>query len=294
MSARAKFKAKKAWTAAQKKKVGALAAIVIGAFAIGYGVTALSFTSGAGIDVVTVPDVRTMTIPDAGRAMERAELELALGDSFPNAESPAGSILAQSPLPGQEVSRGTTVEVFVSTGAPRPTVPSVDGMPMNLATRALQAAGFDVLVQDTPGVAAVGAVVGTDPPAGTAVQLPASVRLWVSSSPPRIEMPTLIGMLEAVARQTVEDAGLEVSEIEYQSTEFGEPGSVVTQEPAPGDSVNLGTDVRMRVNALGPPTSFRDDDFRPDDRDRRRDDLGGGRADRRSDDGDRDRSDDGR
>ena len=292
MSARAKFKAKKAWTRADKRKAGIIAGVVLGAFVIGYGVTALSFTSGVGIDVITVPDVRTMTLAEARRAIDRAELELAVGDSFPNAEATAGSILAQTPLPGQEVSPGTTVEVFVSTGARRPSVPSVRGMPLALATRALQTAGFQVLVQDTPGVAFPGAVVGTDPPPGTAVQLPATVQLWVSSSAPMFEMPTLIGMVEATAVRTVEESGLRIGGIDYQSTEFGEPGSVVTQEPAPGDSVNLGAEVRLRVNALGPPTSFQDDDapFRDDrDQDRLDDDRGNDR-----DDDDRDRRRDGR
>lgn len=260
MSARARFRAaaKKQWTRKDKQRAALFAGVLIAAFLIGFGVTALSFSAGVGVEVTTVPDVRDMTVAQATRAMEANGLTLAVGDTFPNRSTRAGAILAQSPLPGQEVSPGSEVQVFVSTGAPRPTVPSIEGMPLALATRALQTAGFDVLVEEAPGQQR-GEVLGTDPPSGSAVQLPATVRVQVSTGPPRLEMPTVIGMLEDQARSIIEDAGLDITETVYETTQFGEPGSVISQEPAPGDSVQVGTNVRLRVANPAPPTTHREE-----------------------------------
>lgn len=220
------------------------------AFLIGYGITALAYTRGASpSEVRLVPDVRDLTVPEARRLMDRAELTLAVGDSFPNAETPAGAILTQTPLPGQEVSPGVEVRVIVSTGQPRPRVPEVEAMPVALATRSLQAAGFDVLVEEAPGEGTPGRVVGVIPEPGTAVTLPATVRLRVGSGALEMPMPVLIGMDESTARQTVEAAGLTIGEIVYEGGGFGGPGEVVGQEPPPGESVSAGAEVRLRINA---------------------------------------------
>jgi eukaryotic-like serine/threonine-protein kinase len=228
-------------------------AIGLGAFAIGYGITTLAFSRGAApSDVVMVPDVRELTVADATRRMDRVDLGLTVGDSFPNPVVAEGAILAQSPLPGQEVSPGTEVRVILSTGQPRPTVPDVEAMPLALATRALNAAGFDVLVDEAPGEGQPGRVVDVDPPAGTPVRLPASVLVRVGAAASGVEMPHLIGMHEEVARAIVESVGMLVDEVFYDADELGEPGSVVGQEPAPGDRVGPGTGVRLRVVSPAP------------------------------------------
>lgn len=235
----------------------ALLVVVIGGFAflIGFGLTALSFVRGsAPVDVVTVPDVRDLRVPDARRILGRSDLDLAVGDSFPNPMVPAGAILAQSPLPGQEVGPRTEIRVIVSTGQPRPIVPDVDAMPVALATRVLQTAGFQVLVEEAPGEGTLGMVFGTVPEAGTAVPLPATVRIWVGGARPPFEMPSVIGMLEDAARATLEAGGLRVGEIDYETSALGEVGGVVGQDPPPGDSVHVGSAVRLRVTGRAPPT----------------------------------------
>lgn len=219
-------------------------------FLVGYGITALAFTSGAApADVVMVPDVRELQFEQANRVMSRAGLTLELGDSFPNREIPAGAILAQSPLPGQEVGPGTQVRVLTSTGRPGPTVPDIEAMPLSLATRALQTAGFDVHIEDQLAEGPAGRVVETDPVAGTRVQLPATVRVRIGGAASTIEMPMLIGLLEQPAREAVAALGLELAEVIHQENIYGQPGGVFAQEPAPGDSIAAGGAVRLYVTA---------------------------------------------
>jgi serine/threonine-protein kinase len=222
--------------------------------------TAITFVQGgAPIDVVTVPDVRQMLVDDAERTLSRSDLAIEVGDSFPNPTAPEGSVLAQAPLPGQEVSPGTLVRVILSQGQSRPTVPNVAAMPVASATQTLQASGFNVVVEEAPGEGSVGQVVGTVPGSGTSVALPATVRLRVGAPALPIPMPTLIGMLEDDAREAAESAGLTVSEVVYVESEFGEPGGVVGQEPPPGESIRPGSDVQLRVTRPGARETTRRD-----------------------------------
>jgi len=215
-------------------------------FLIGFGVTALAFTGGSVQEVVTVPDVRDLTVEEAARTMRRFELTIEIGDSFPNPEVAAGSVLTQSPLPGREVSPGTEVRLIVSTGRLRPTVPDLEGMPAAIAVRSLQASGFEVLIEDAPGEGAEGRVVGTVPEAGSIVQIPAVVRLRIAVAQEEVEMPVLLGLGEEAARASVDGVGLVVTEIDYVAGP-GSSGDVVGQTPAPGDSVPLGGGVRLQV-----------------------------------------------
>mgnify|MGYP006202162987 CR=1 FL=1 len=50
-----------------------------------------------GIDVVTVPDVRTMTLPEARRAINRAELELAIRDAVLQLQATLTDVLRALP-----------------------------------------------------------------------------------------------------------------------------------------------------------------------------------------------------
>jgi len=217
------------------------------AFLIGYGITVLTFRgSAAPADVVMVPDVTRLPAEEGGLMMQAAGLAMVVGDSLPNPDVPAGAILAQTPLPGYEVAPGAEVRVILSTGSPRPTVPEVEAMPVALATRALQAAGFDVLIAEAAGP--VGQVMGTDPPSGTSIRIPATIRLLVGAGVSLVAVPDLRGMREADARQALLELGIDVGEVNYQPLQTGRPNEVVEQSPAPGEEVAPGTPVDLRVN----------------------------------------------
>jgi eukaryotic-like serine/threonine-protein kinase len=225
-----------------------LLSVGLGTFILGYGITALAFTTGsAPSDVVLVPDVREMTVAEATRRMNDESLTLAVGDSLPNAAVKAGGVLAQSPLPGQEVAPGTEVRVIISTGATRPVVPNVAELPLATATQVLETAGFEVLVEPAPGEGSVGQIVGIVPSSGTVVTLPAKVTLRVGAEMPYLQMPSVMGMLEDSAKATVEGIGLRVSEVLYENSESLEPNRVVGQDPSAGDSIAEGSAVRLRV-----------------------------------------------
>ncbi len=244
-------------------------AICVGAFVIGYAVTALAFRGGrAPADVVTVPDLRELSFTEATATLDRVGLHGIVSDSFPNPNIPAGSVVAQTPLPGQEVSPETDVSFIVSTGPLRPEVPDVISMAIPLATRALQTAGFEVLVEEAePGDGARGEIVEVVPAPGTRLALPATVRIRIGIGLGDFEMPFLVGMPEAAARDTIAALELELGEVVYESPEARGALEVVAQEPVPGDTVSAGAVVRLRLRSadgdFDRPPPFRPEDLDP-------------------------------
>ena len=65
-----------------------------------------------------------------------------------NSTEPANTIVKQSPEPGSPISSGEVVQVWVSSGPPMVQVPNVQGMTAKDATKALEAAGFQVQEND--------------------------------------------------------------------------------------------------------------------------------------------------
>lgn len=226
--------------------------IALGAFVIGYGVTSLAFISGRDhSEVVTVPDVRETQFTDATRILARAGLEGIVSDSFPNPNIEAGAVIAQTPLPGQEVGPGAQVNIIVSSGPQRPEVPDVSTMALALATRALQTAGFEVLVEDAePGDGPRGQIVEVVPAPGTALALPTTVRLRIGVGLGDFPMPLLVGMGEAAARDTLAALDLVLAEVVYDAGDDTPPLEVMAQDPVPGDTVSEGRSVRLRLRSL--------------------------------------------
>jgi eukaryotic-like serine/threonine-protein kinase len=217
-------------------------------FLFGYGITALVFFRRTSYpDVVTVPELRSLSGEAARRAVERIGLQLEVGDSLPNPEVPEGAVLAQTPLAGREVAPGTPVRVILSLGPQRRPVPEVLALGEAQARQILEAAGFDVDAEQVTDPSPAGRVVDVQPAVGSLVALPARVLMRVSAGPPLVEVPYVVGLDEYDALTTLEQAGFTVGEIEYLFSIRGVEGEVLSQEPQPGDSVPAGSEVRLRV-----------------------------------------------
>lgn len=134
-------------------------------------------------DGTVVPNLVGRSVSDARR--ELASLGLTVTDSiqFPHPTVASGLILAQDPLPGQQMRTRGTVSVGVSTGLPSVMVPDVVGFSVDRATRLLRRLGFEVNQTFEESERAAGIVIRTSPSAGEGESLPARVLLVVSSGP---------------------------------------------------------------------------------------------------------------
>jgi eukaryotic-like serine/threonine-protein kinase len=231
--------------------------IAVPAFLLGYLVTAIIFFGGGPRgQVITVPDLRTLTAARARRLVERAALEFEVTDSLPNARVARGAVVAQTPLPGREVAPETPVRVILSQGREQRVVPRVDTYPRRQAERILVASGFRVVVYAVPHARRAGRVVGTQPAAGGTVQMPGTVRLLISAGPPLVAVPQLVGLLRPDAEGALQQAGLRMGDVVPEVRPELAEGVVLSQYPAPGDSIRAGSTVDLNVATQTPPTDI--------------------------------------
>lgn len=174
--------------------------IGIAAFAVGYALTVLLFFPGwwGRGAIVTVPDVRGRTLTQAERQIGRVGLEIERGSTFAHPTVPRGAVLAQSPLPGQETSRGDAVRVTVSAGPDQRPVPDVSGLSGDQARRVLANTGYQVHVEIVSDARPAGRVVAVQPAAGTVLRVPARVLLRLSAGPPP-PPPSVVGTASSPA-----------------------------------------------------------------------------------------------
>lgn len=126
------------------------------------------------------PEPRTIPAGLAGIAEEDAVGQLEALDLVPDVVRqpsetlPEGQSLGTDPGPGEQVPKGATVTVIVSSGPPTVVVRDVRGMSVLDAAAALEEQGLEVT--DTEGSPRL-PVVATDPPAGTTVRVGSGVTL---------------------------------------------------------------------------------------------------------------------
>ncbi len=231
----------------------------LGAFVVGYVLTTLLVFPGFGRQaIVTVPDLRGRTFAAARRISDDAGVDLARGPWLYHPTVDSGAVLAQSPLPGQEVTRGAQVRVTLSAGRERRPVPQVSDLTAAQAQSLLQRTGFAVRVRRILSDRAEGRVLGVNPKEGTQLPVLSTVELTLSAGPPVVvvpivAVPDLAGMPEPQARGALREAGLRLGEVSYEPGSSVPLGGIAAQSPAAGDSVRAGTSVRVTISG-NPPT----------------------------------------
>lgn len=237
----------------QPKVLVFAAGAALGGLGLGYLVaTQMLFpTPDALTGLVEVPDVAGLTLPQAEQELAAAGLDLGQVEQFRHPVADSGRVVGQAPLAGQLSLPGGLMRVAVSVGPDRHQVPSVSRLAGAQAADLLRATGFDVVVDSVESDLPRGRVVEVLPEAGSALALPAEVRLTLSLGPPSIEMPVLLGLSEVVARDSVRVLGLAVGDVE-EVFRFGrDQGRVVGQEPPGGTELERGTAIRLVVGRRG-------------------------------------------
>ncbi|NLM96972.1 MAG: PASTA domain-containing protein, partial [Halanaerobiaceae bacterium] len=101
-------------------------------------------TVSLGPPVLTVPDLRNMTVREAGVFLENQQLSIGDIEETYSAEVAQGYIISQNPLPEEEVEAGASIDIVVSLG-PKPNmiaVPNVVGLYLEEAVAKIEEAGF--------------------------------------------------------------------------------------------------------------------------------------------------------
>ena len=203
------------------------------------------------ISLVTVPDVRGVRVERGQQDASEVGLTVVAMDSLHHPTARTGTVLGQSPLPGQMALPGTVLRVTTSLGPQLREVPDLVHVDADRARIVLETSGFIVSVDSVETELPRGRVVEMRPGPDATLALPAEVLILVSRGPPLVTVPDVLGLEEAEALAVLDSLGLVVSEVR-EVFRFGrDQGIVVEQEPPSDTLVERGTAVRLAVGRRG-------------------------------------------
>lgn len=166
-------------------------------FGVGYAAAALVLfppSEQALDELIATPRLTGRSIDEIDRELRESGLTIADRTELPHPFEPAGTVIAQSPVPGQLLQPGAGVTVAVSTGRPQLPVPDLVGLPYQNAAAVAERLGFTVNRREERGTGPAGVVTRIEPAPGTSQQLPATIVLIVTAEPePEPEPETLPG-----------------------------------------------------------------------------------------------------
>jgi serine/threonine-protein kinase len=207
-----------------------------------------------------VPDVVGKTAPAAVTALRGQGFDVRMVNVV--SKQAQGTVLAQTPGAGTQAARGSTVTIRASRGLVA--VPDVLGQPRDAAIAAIGAAGLKPRSFVVSSTQEKGVVVAQHPQAGERVAGKSTVRLNISngsggsgapppppaSTPPAsVDVPDVTNEGQAAAQKQLNSAGLKAGVVYLESDQ--PQGTVVSQSPSSGKTVERGTRVQLNV-ALGP------------------------------------------
>ncbi len=169
---------------------------------------------------------------------------------------PLNSVISTDPAPDTLVKKGDSVTLKVAIVAPPVQVNVPDGITNTTQANAvaiLQSAGLQSTVVYRTSTAQKGTVLSTNPASGTKVNQGATVTLTVSSGPANVSVPSLIGLSQAAAGQTLGNAGLNVGNVTSVASPQYAAGLVISSNPGTGSSVSPGSSVDIEVSSGPPP-----------------------------------------
>jgi len=202
-------------------------------------------------DLFEVPDLHGLGLASARERLMGAGLQLGEIDSLFHPSLAQSLIIGQSPLAGQVAQPEALVRITISRGPQMRSVPDVARLQESEARIVLQSSGFMVSVNTAEAEVPRGFVVETRPAAASVLALPSEVRMIVSTGPPVVLMPLVLGLHEDEAVQMLDSLGLVVAEV-VEVFRFGrDQGIVVEQEPAADTKLERGAEVRLSVGRRG-------------------------------------------
>lgn len=211
-------------------------------------VAALVFPDDEPPQEVRVPSVLGLPFTDAERRLQAIGLKTALGERRFAVDAPRSAVLAQNPVAGRRVNLGAEVVLDVSDGQEGATVPTLNGLSRDDAERALRGAGLEIGdVSEEASTVARGVVLAARPTAGQTVSAGTRVSLVLSAGPKELTMPDVVGRDMGTARSLIEQLGLVLGPVEFDSLSAVATGTVIAQTPAAGASLAGGSVVSIRV-----------------------------------------------
>ncbi|MGW7413298.1 Stk1 family PASTA domain-containing Ser/Thr kinase [Streptomyces sp. NPDC054863] len=227
-----------------RRALVALVTAVLLALGLGAGVWYIS--SG---QFTQVPPLLSQSEQDARKKLEAAGLDVKGVERKFSDTVTRGTVMDSDPAPGEQIRANGSVTLVLSRGPEIVKVPDLRRMPLAKARGELKDAGLAPGVvtrafsEDVPR----GAVISTDPAAGTGRSPDSAVAMVVSKGSP-VDMPSVTGQSVEDARSRLEGLGLKVDVAPGQVNSPAEAGKVGRQSVAAGTRLGEGERVTLTVS----------------------------------------------
>ncbi|MFI6009402.1 Stk1 family PASTA domain-containing Ser/Thr kinase [Streptomyces sp. NPDC051243] len=201
---------------------------------------------GVANDTVPVPNFIGKTLPEAKKEAANSDLSLT-SKKEPCENKPAGQICSQNPDSGTKVKKNSTVNVVVSTGAPKVTVPDVEGAQYQEAKSDLEEKGFVVEQKTEESDRTPGVVINQDPEGGTEQEKGSTITLTVAKEKEQSTVPAVQGKSCDEAKAQMSANNLVGSCVEVETQDPNLVGKVIDTNPAIGSQVPQNSQVEIRI-----------------------------------------------
>jgi serine/threonine-protein kinase len=202
--------------------------------------------------LVTVPNVVGEKRAQAITRLQDNGLEVGTITPVPAADDTQepGTVLEQDPASGDEVDRGTPVDLTIVAAPDQVPIPDLEGSSVEEAQATLVGLGLEPggPVEEPSDTVPEGSVTRTDPASGTEVDPSSTVTIFVSSGPGTVVVPNVTCQSFGSAQSDLRAAGLvpvQSSETRPENPLCTNGTKVAAQEPAAGTEVEPGTQVSL-------------------------------------------------
>ncbi len=207
----------------------------------------------AGAETVPVPDVTGSQVEQA-RSLLTSQGFTVVVEEINDEEAPVGEVVDQRPGPDQDAPQNSEVVLVVSIGPADRPVPDVVGRTIAEASNLLGQAGFSVnQTSEASSTVEEGLVIRTDPAPAAPAPRGSAVTVVVSSGPAEATVPSVVGLTEANAINTLSNNGFNPVVQEQDTDDPTQDGRVISQDPEANSSALVGSQVTIVVGRFVEP-----------------------------------------
>jgi len=197
---------------------------------------------------VVVPSLAGLTIKEAKSTLEDLGLNLDIAQEEFSEDIPDGKIITSDPAGGGRVSPNGTVGVIISKGQERYSVPTVQGLKLEVAEQLLKENKLVLgeVKEEFSNEFPQGFIMRSTPAAGERIKRNSQVTLFVSKGIEQIALSNYKGKSGEQALNELTEAGFDVK-TKYVFSEDLPPGAVISQTPGAGEA-DKGSTITLLVS----------------------------------------------
>ncbi|MET8412434.1 Stk1 family PASTA domain-containing Ser/Thr kinase [Streptomyces sp. NPDC005195] len=204
--------------------------------------------NGNGNKPFAAPNFVGQTLVDAKAMAANVELTVTTTKK-PCEAQPKGSVCDQDPKAGADVKKGDTVDLVVSTGAPKVVVPGVTGQSLDDAKAKLEGDGYRFQVKTKTQISTEdpNTVLDQDPKLGAEVQKGSTITLTIAKAQAKSTVPDVADQTCEAAKAQMTANNLVGNCTEVETANDAQVGKVVSTSPQAGSSVDKNSTVNIQI-----------------------------------------------